>query len=248
MFAVLWIFFVIKIFQNLQKERLYFSLKACLNETTLYIFVPQINAETSKSEHAHEFSCFSSVQCILFAYSALYRSKNISDTLNMLFKTTETSSHNKNELILYRTRLGSNVLSSKTGILSSSQSCTDEDTCSGSDFTEWFDQRPHFCIAGFDSLLCIPQLWGQAGSDGHTHQDISTAVIVSHTAMNLATDETGQFLLLLDKRQKFQSDSSAVLCFSNTLPKCQCRAATPYKGHMILLGTEKGGNFEKLMW
>lgn len=106
----------------------------------------------------------------------------------MLFKTTGISTHNK--------------YSSNTGILSSCQSCTAEDTSSCSDFTEGFDQRPHFCIAGFDSLLSVPQLGGQGGSDRYTHQDISSAVIVSHTAMNLTADETGQFLLLLDKRQK----------------------------------------------
>lgn len=110
----------------------------------------------------------------------------------MLFKTTGTSTHNKSYLLLYSTKLGSHIPSSNTGILSSCQ----HDTYSCSDFTEWFDQRPHFCITGFDSFLSVPQLWGQAGPDRHTHQDVSAEVVVPHTAMNLTTDETRQFLFL----------------------------------------------------
>ena len=118
----------------------------------------------------------------------------------------EASNHNTDHLLhhlLYTsTRLGSHVPSSNIGIPSWHESRAAEDTCSHSDFTEWFDQHPHLCIAGFHSLLSVPQLWREAGSDGHTHQDICAAVIVPNTSMYLTTDESGQYLLLLDKRQK----------------------------------------------
>lgn len=65
-----------------------------------------------------------------------------------------------------------------------------------SDFTERFEQRSHFCIADLHGVLSVLQLWGQAGSDGHTREHVSVAVVVPHTAMNLTPDETGQHLLL----------------------------------------------------
>lgn len=77
-----------------------------------------------------------------------------------------------------------------------------------SDFAERFDQRSHFCIADLYGFLSILQLWRQPRSDGHARQHVPAAVVVSHTAMNLTTDETGQHPLLQTNQPDNQSTRS----------------------------------------
>lgn len=81
------------------------------------------------------------------------------------------------------------------------QPCTVEETCWCSVFTEWWEQCPHLSIAGSDCLLGIPQLWREAGPDGHTHQDVAAAIVVTHTTMHLATDKTRQPVLLVERER-----------------------------------------------
>lgn len=83
-----------------------------------------------------------------------------------------------------------------------------------SDFTERFEQRFHFCVADLHGVLSVLQLCGQAGSDGHTCEHVSVAVVVPHTAMNLTPDETGQHLLLPTHQPKrgFQGVSRRNVC------------------------------------
>lgn len=70
--------------------------------------------------------------------------------------------------------------------------------CCWSDFTEWFHQAPHLSVRCFDRLLCIPLLWVQGSPDRHAGECVPGAVVVSHTAVHLASDQPGQLQLLGD--------------------------------------------------